>query len=186
MKRTEPKGREDVEELETQNLTPSRAPRADEANVSAHADVAPQVEDTLTLTTSQRRRNIWTLVGWASFLFACVAFPGSPANGIIFCPFRLVTGFSCPGCGMTRSCTAALRFDFWQSLEFHPIGIPLILGFSLLAAWRAVELVRDRPIQLSPRVHRLRELGYMAIFCFVLLFGGGRLLLEIAGILTRW
>ncbi|MEC9397555.1 MAG: DUF2752 domain-containing protein [Myxococcota bacterium] len=138
------------------------------------------------LSTRQKRRNLWTLLAWGGFLAACVLFPGSPANGIIFCPFRLFTGLSCPGCGMTRSCTSAVRFEFWDSLAYHPIGIPLILGFSVLALWRLVELVRGEAMELPPRVVKLRELAYLALFLFVLLFGGARLALEISGILTRW
>ena len=143
-------------------------------------------EDASTLSPQMKRRNILTLIAWIGFLAACTLFPGSPANGIIFCPFRLFTGLSCPGCGMTRSCTSAVRFELWESLSFHPIGIPLILGFSVLALWRLAELVRGEAMVLPPRVLKLRELAYLALFLFVLLFGGARLVLEISGILTQW
>jgi hypothetical protein len=79
-----------------------------------------------------------------------------------------------------------VRFELWESLSFHPIGIPLILGFSVLALWRLAELVRGEAMVLPPRVLKLRELAYLALFLFVLLFGGARLVLEISGILTQW
>ena len=41
--------------------------------------------------------------------------PASPANQFFpKCPFRLVTGLQCPGCGSTRAC--------YQLLHLHPIA----------------------------------------------------------------
>lgn len=50
--------------------------------------------------------------------------PSSPANQWFpKCPFRLVTGCQCPGCGSTRA--------FYQLLHFHPVAAfkfnPLIM-----------------------------------------------------------
>src|SRR5260370_30137246 len=41
--------------------------------------------------------------------------PAGPANQFFpRCPFRMVTGFQCPGCGSTRAC--------YQLLHLHPIA----------------------------------------------------------------
>lgn len=41
--------------------------------------------------------------------------PASPANQFFpKCPFRLVTGLQCPGCGSTRAC--------YQLLHLHPVA----------------------------------------------------------------
>lgn len=41
--------------------------------------------------------------------------PASPANQFFpRCPFRMVTGLQCPGCGSTRAC--------YQLLHLHPIA----------------------------------------------------------------
>lgn len=37
------------------------------------------------------------------------------------CPFRLITGVSCLGCGMTRAYLSVLRFDFAKAFYFHPL-----------------------------------------------------------------
>lgn len=39
----------------------------------------------------------------------------------IGCVFKLVTGLSCPGCGMTRAWLAALRLDLPAALAYHPL-----------------------------------------------------------------
>ena len=42
------------------------------------------------------------------------------------CPFRQMTGFSCPGCGMTRACRAFLTGDIRGAFYYHPL-FPLLL-----------------------------------------------------------
>ena len=35
------------------------------------------------------------------------------------CVYMAVFNFPCPGCGMTRAVTAALRFDFQEAFNYH-------------------------------------------------------------------
>jgi hypothetical protein len=63
-------------------------------------------------------------------LVAAVVIPvGVVQHGPILCPFRLVTGLPCPGCGLTRSWIYFMHGDLGQSLYFHPLGpISLIVA----------------------------------------------------------
>ena len=53
------------------------------------------------------------------------------------CPVRLLTGISCPGCGMTRAVLALLRLDIGLAIEMHPLVF-------LLPVAAAVYLLRKR------------------------------------------
>jgi len=37
------------------------------------------------------------------------------------CPFRLLSGISCPGCGMSRAVVSLLSLDFNQAFTMHPL-----------------------------------------------------------------
>lgn len=153
-------------------------------NDERHASV--ELLDEETLNDRQRTKNWQFIALWAALMVASVIFPGSPADGIVFCPFRGLTGLSCPGCGMTRACTHFMHGDLWSSIEFHPMGWLLIVWMTTSALLRVAENVRGRSLELpwpEARARGRRGLMYGAAI-FLLLFGGLRLVLEIAGILT--
>ena len=60
----------------------------------------------------------------------------SPTLGIsIPCIFRKITGFYCPGCGMTRASLALLDGDIYQSFRYNMlifIIVPLLILFYVL------------------------------------------------------
>ena len=52
------------------------------------------------------------------------------------CLVKYFTGVSCPGCGMTRACLSALRFDFSAAFYYHPLWIVMPpLALLLIFLW---------------------------------------------------
>ncbi|TKV59293.1 DUF2752 domain-containing protein [Nakamurella flava] len=78
--------------------------------------------------------------------------PATVANGPVVCPFRLLTGLPCPGCGLTRSWVFAVHGDLDASLAAHPFGPPL-LGLTLVLA--GVLLARRVAGRAGPNLDRL-------------------------------
>ena len=59
-------------------------------------------------------------------------------SGPSLCPFKVMTGLPCPGCGLTRSAVAFLHGDPATSLFFHPLGAPIVIAavaIGLVDAW---------------------------------------------------
>ena len=48
------------------------------------------------------------------------------------CPFRILFGISCPGCGMSRAINALLHFKIYEAIRFHPLIFLLPVIFYLL------------------------------------------------------
>jgi hypothetical protein len=86
-------------------------------------------------------------LGLALFLLA-----GSPGDdGPTICPFALMTGTACPGCGMTRAASHLIRGDLGTAITYHPL-VPLIAALAI-AGWGWFLLVRSgRARRLPPRV----------------------------------
>jgi hypothetical protein len=57
------------------------------------------------------------------------------------CPFALVTGTACPGCGLTRAAAALVQGDFGTALSFHPL-VFVVLAWAL--GWWVTGLARRR------------------------------------------
>ena len=51
---------------------------------------------------------------------------------ISFCPFHAITGFNCPGCGMTRAFLAIGQLKFKEAFALNPFAFPL---FTLMLAY---------------------------------------------------
>jgi hypothetical protein len=63
------------------------------------------------------------------------------------CPFRALTGFTCPGCGSTRGLHCLLHGDLVSAFEFNPLLI-LSLPFLLYALVRYTSAaVRGQPVK---------------------------------------
>lgn len=48
------------------------------------------------------------------------------------CPFKMITGFPCPGCGITKSLVYFYEGHFYKSISYHILG-PLVIVFCLIA-----------------------------------------------------
>lgn len=47
------------------------------------------------------------------------------------CLFYQITGFYCPGCGVTRMLFALLKLDFYQAFRYNPFVFLLIIFYLL-------------------------------------------------------
>jgi len=68
------------------------------------------------------------------------------SEGPPMCPFRLLSGLPCPGCGMTRALCALLRGDLDAALRFNLFSIPvlgLLIVAPLLALWEIAHRSRS-------------------------------------------
>lgn len=83
------------------------------------------------LPPTLRRSGLLVAAGLAYYAFASV-FGGIP------CPFRLVTGLKCPGCGITTMILALGRGDVGAALAANPfllVTLPVPVGLFLRQAW---------------------------------------------------
>lgn len=54
------------------------------------------------------------------------------------CPAVVLTGFPCPGCGLTRAGAALLCLDFYGAWKIHPFIYPIVLLLLLFCLHRYI------------------------------------------------
>ncbi len=69
-------------------------------------------------------------------------------NFNIFCPIHKLSGFYCPGCGITRMFFAILRLDFYQAFRYNPLVFILLILYLFKII---MELIIKHPITISNR-----------------------------------
>ena len=71
-----------------------------------------------------RRYVILLVLGIAYYIFVSLTDIGIP------CPFKLITGLQCPGCGVSRMLMSLIRLDFVSAFHYNPVVLltsPIIL-----------------------------------------------------------
>ena len=107
---------------------------------------------------------IWSLIiAGAAYLFFL-----EPGKSGFFpgCPFRFITGFTCPGCGTTRALHQILHGHIYTAFTLNPLLL-IALPFLLIALLRYSVIVMRGGI---PRGNALPAPYIYAIFFVILSF----------------
>ena len=109
------------------------------------------------------------LLTWLSIAIgATYLFIFEPGKSGFFpaCPFRTLTGFTCPGCGSTRGLHSLLHGDVVAAFEFNPLMV-VALPFLLYALARyTAAAVSGRPLQK----HHLNSKYIWVLFAVIIFF----------------
>lgn len=79
------------------------------------------------------------LLGAGLFYILLCTLAGRP---LIPCLFHEVTGFYCPGCGVSRMCLALFRLDFKAAFRANPVILLLLPAGLVIALQMAVRYVK--------------------------------------------
>lgn len=83
-------------------------------------------------------------VGLVALGAAAVLTPKGVSSGPSMCPFAIMTGLPCPGCGLTRSWVAFMHGDIGTAFTLNIFGPVLLLATALTTLIAAVTLIRRR------------------------------------------
>lgn len=104
------------------------------------------VPDTETPETSRwipdcRERRFFLVMSALCLVGLVVLFFGHPTSYSLMprCPFYLLTGLYCPGCGSLRATHYLLQGDVTSSIRHHPLFLPLLLFILVLYGKRLYE-----------------------------------------------
>jgi hypothetical protein len=99
------------------------------------------------------RKKWWLLTALlvTAALAAGFFWPRRWLEGPSLCQMRMVVGYPCPGCGMTRSIASLLHGEVAVSVRMHAFGPVLVLfaGWVWLRSVRALLSPDPRPLDLT-------------------------------------
>jgi len=62
-----------------------------------------------------------------------------------FCPFKIITGIDCPGCGITRAILSISQLKFAQAIEFNYLSFILLISMILYLFKNKLKIKRLNP-----------------------------------------
>ncbi|MBI2686109.1 MAG: DUF2752 domain-containing protein [Acidobacteria bacterium] len=106
----------------------------------------------------------------AGALCVCAVTDPDHPPGWIVCPFRLLTGWPCPLCGMTRGVASLLRGRWADGISFHLFS-PFVLA--AFAAWIVIEIGQAARLWDARRIGHwaLRPGPWLAFFAMSCVYG---------------
>lgn len=95
-----------------------------------------------------------TLGVFVAVILAILLYERGPSgNGLLpGCLFHRLTGFDCPGCGMTRATHAALHGRLGEAIRFNPLGVIVLPVVLVISAVQIPAWLRDRPLPIRFKV----------------------------------
>lgn len=122
------------------------------------------------MTLSWRDR---LLLGGPFAVVAMLALIG-PGSAPTLCPFALLTGTACPGCGMTRAVGYLLRGEMTEAIAMHPLA-PFVVA-EVVVAWgwfllRRLGLVKPMPAPALPLILTVSGISLVLVWVIRLLAG---------------
>src|ERR1700753_3212695 len=87
-----------------------------------------------------RRDKLMLAIGSATLVGSYV-YPPWTHTGPVMCPFRLLTGIPCPGCGLTRSFCCFAHGDIRGAFSNHLLGPFLAAGVIIGIPMLAMEII---------------------------------------------
>lgn len=126
---------------------PAKPTRVTTGPAIRHAELAMHTHD-----TSSRRIPSYAVLGTAGALTGALAYiglrdPHAAGFGFPGCPFRMLTGWNCPGCGGLRMTHDVLHGDFAAAVvdnAFMLVALPL-LALWLVLRWRSGRKLMPKP-----------------------------------------
>lgn len=94
-------------------------------------------------------------------------FDPSKANFFPVCPLYTLTGFACPGCGLTRGFHALFQGDILTALDFNALIPVWVLIFGYVLVSLVLTAIRGKGLPMWPTSSRF----LWAFMVMLLLFG---------------
>jgi hypothetical protein len=132
---------------------------------------------TLAARSAAARKADWLmLLGlMAMFVVAALWRPPDEPQWVL-CPFRALTHYPCPGCGMTRAFCALAHLEFWRAVKFNALSPLLFLAALVIWARAAANVFRlERLRSLLARLPRATPLASKVALALVMAWWVARL-----------
>ncbi len=65
------------------------------------------------------------------------------------CPVKALTGYLCPGCGITRMSMAILRLDFISAFHYNPVLLCILPVLLIIKAERSYKYIKYGKVTTS-------------------------------------
>ncbi len=103
------------------------------------------------------KKRVWNVIKWNLgffFLFVTYYLVNHWTGFYIPCVFRLITGYQCPGCGITHSLFSIVKLDFKSAFHYNPLAfffLPFFIIYYIYMTYLYIYQKKDRVLSRIPK-----------------------------------
>ncbi len=143
--------------------------RSSRSNTSATQGAGPVLSFRWLWNTRTGNRVLVGGIGGTALLLAILHWLGISLTGWLPpCPFHLMTGYNCPGCGTTRMLESLLSGDMARAFSYNPFFFLVVFAAMIFFVWFFIRsfLKTWRPLHIE-----WRKRLWLPVLILFLLFG---------------
>lgn len=92
---------------------------------------------------------------------------GNHFHFLLSCPIKTITGFYCPGCGITRMLLSLLKLDFYQAFRFNPLLFICLPFFGMYYLYDLYNTYKNR----EPKFKKFEPIIWYSLITIFLVYG---------------
>lgn len=117
-------------------------------------------------STNNKKKAFWVLI--LLIIFFVSIFLNIEEIKLPICLFKITTGYSCPGCGLSRSFSAISHLNFEKAIKFHLMGPIIYFVFLIFFLKLSIEIITNIEfhIIINPIISKI-----MFVFIFAVWLG---------------
>lgn len=113
------------------------------------------------------RLTILTISGGYLFVYLSTLLDPHQENSV--CVYKNITGFPCPGCGMTRSTISLFKGDFFQSIMWNPLAIVVNIMAITAILWMSYNLIFTKEPSFDKIIRRKISPLYIILIVLIVI-----------------
>lgn len=120
------------------------------------------------MATNRNKRLQKVLLIWAGLILCGLMLGAALIHWDLYLPciFREITGWKCPGCGVTRMCMSIMKMDFVSAFYYNPVVFLMLPTLAVMLIYQSAVFIKKGTMKISKIMEKIIVLMIIILIIF--------------------